>query len=350
MKTITVSASRTYDIKIGSGLLNTVGTEAVKLGKAAKVCIVSDSNVFPLYGQQVSESLKQSGFSVCSFVFPAGEESKNGHTFLALLNDLADNQLTRTDLIVALGGGVVGDLAGFAAACYLRGIRFIQIPTTLLAAVDSSVGGKTAIDLPSGKNLAGAFCQPSLVLCDTDTLKTLPEEIFRDGCAEVIKYAVLYDPGLFAELAETGLNFDRETIIARCVELKRDVVMEDEFDTGSRMKLNLGHTIGHGVEAKSNFTISHGKAVAIGMAIVARASAKKDMCKTDCSKKIENLLKTFNLPVNTDYSAEELFTCALSDKKRSGNSVSLIIPREIGICEILPTPIAELPPFIEAGL
>ena len=350
MKTVTVNASKTYDIKICSGLLETVGKEAAKLGKAEKVCIVSDSNVFPLYGQKAVASLEASGFTVSTFVFPAGEESKNSNTFLTLLNELAESQLTRTDLIVALGGGVVGDLAGFAASCYLRGIRFIQIPTTLLAAVDSSVGGKTAIDLPAGKNLAGAFCQPSLVLCDTDTLNTLPEEFFRDGCAEVIKYAVLYDPFLFDTLQKSGLSFDREAIIARCVELKRDVVMEDEFDTGSRMKLNLGHTIGHGVEAKSNFTVSHGKAVAIGMAIVARAAAKRGMCTADCSEQIQKLLKRFGLPQDTVYSAEELFHCALSDKKRSGSTVRLIIPREIGYCEIVPTPVTELTSFIEAGL
>ena len=350
MRTVTVSVSKTYDIKIGSKLLDSVGVEAIRLGKAEKACIVSDSNVYPLYGQQVCNSLEDAGFTVSSFVFPAGEERKNANTFLALLNNLAEHQLTRTDLIIALGGGVVGDLAGFAAACYLRGIRFIQIPTTLLAAVDSSVGGKTAIDLPAGKNLAGAFCQPSLVICDTDTLNTLPEDIFRDGCAEIIKYAVLYDPTLFEELKQSGLDFDRESIIARCVEWKRDVVMEDEFDTGSRMKLNLGHTIGHGVEASSRFQLSHGKSVSIGMAIVARAAAKNGMCAANCSEKIQNLLTDFGLPVDTGYSAEELFTCALSDKKRRGSSVSLIIPREIGCCEIVPTPVSELTSFIEAGL
>lgn len=350
MKTVTVRASKTYIIKIGPGLLDTVGTEAAKLGKAEKVCIVSDSNVFPLYGNQVTAGLEQAGFTVSTFVFPAGEESKNGYTFLSLLNTLAEQQLTRTDLIVALGGGVVGDLAGFAAACYLRGIRFIQIPTTLLAAVDSSVGGKTAIDLPAGKNLAGAFCQPSLVLCDTETLNTLPREIFRDGCAEVIKYAVLYDPALFETLENNGLAFDREAVIARCVELKRDVVMEDEFDTGSRMKLNLGHTIGHGVEASSHFAVSHGKAVAIGMAMVARASAACGLCSAECSRKIQKLLLEFGLPVHTGYTAEELFRCALSDKKRSGSTVRLIIPREIGRCEILPTPVSQLTSFIEEGL
>lgn len=350
MKTVTVSTSKTYEIKIGSGILNTIGMEATALGKAVKVCIVSDSNVFPLYGKCIENNLERAGFTVSSFVFPAGEQSKTGQTFLSLLNHLAEEQITRSDLLVALGGGVVGDLAGFAAACYLRGIRFIQIPTTLLAAVDSSVGGKTAIDLEAGKNLAGAFWQPSLVLCDTDTLCTLPDQIFRDGCAEVIKYAVLYDPELFEELMITGLDFDRENVIARCVQRKRDVVMEDEFDTGSRMKLNLGHTIGHGVEAKSDFSISHGQGVSIGMAIITRAAAAMGMCSTDCCTKILSILKRFQLPVNTEYSAEELYAYTLSDKKRTGGSIRLIIPREIGSCDILATPISELKSLIEAGL
>ena len=350
MKTVTVSTSKTYEIKIGSGLLDTVGQEAAALGKGSKVCIVSDSNVYPLYGDQTRKNLEASGFSVCQFIFPAGEQSKNAHIFLQLLNYLAENQMTRTDLLVALGGGVVGDLAGFAAACYLRGIRFIQVPTTLLAAVDSSVGGKTAIDLDAGKNLAGAFWQPSLVLCDTDTLDTLPAEIFRDGCAEVIKYAILYDPDLFAELMADGMDFDREAVITRCVQWKRDVVMEDEFDTGSRMKLNLGHTIGHGVEASSAFGISHGKGVSIGMAIVARSAAAIGMCSEVCCRNILEILKRFQLPVTTVYSADELYRYTLSDKKRAGGSIRLIIPREIGCCDILPTPISELKSLIEAGL
>ena len=258
MNTVTVSASKTYDILIGPGILSELGPRVRSLGKAQKVCLVSETSVFPLWGGTALSSLKDAGFDVCSYVFPAGEESKNGENLLKLLNFLAENGLTRSDILVALGGGVTGDLAGFAASCFLRGIRFVQVPTTLLAAVDSSVGGKTAVDLPAGKNLAGAFWQPSLVICDTDTLDTLPVDIFRDGCAEVIKYGILYDPKLFAHLEEKGLDFDREAVITRCVELKRDVVMEDEFDTGARMKLNLGHTIGHGVEARSNFTLSHG--------------------------------------------------------------------------------------------
>lgn len=344
MKTVIVCASKSYDIKIGPGLLAALGQEVKALGKAQKVCVVSESTVFPLYGDMALKSLQKEGICVSSFVFPAGEESKNGQTYLALLNHLADEKLTRSDLIVALGGGVVGDLAGFAAATYLRGIRFVQVPTTLLAAVDSSVGGKTAIDLPAGKNLAGAFCQPSLVLCDTDTLRTLPEEIFKDGCAEVIKYGVLYDAAFFAYLMDAGLSFDREYVIARCVEMKRDVVMEDEYDTGARMKLNLGHTIGHGVEACSRFAVSHGKAVAIGMAIVARASRCPD------TGDILACLDAFGLPTSTAYSPQALAQCALSDKKRSGGTVNLILPKAIGCCEIVPMPVETIQSFIEAGL
>ena len=344
MNTVTVSASKTYDILIGPGILKGLGIRVQSLGKAQKVCLVSETSVFPLWGEAALSSLKDAGFDVCSYVFPAGEESKNGENLLKLLNFLAENGLTRSDILVALGGGVTGDLAGFAASCFLRGIRFVQVPTTLLAAVDSSVGGKTAVDLPAGKNLAGAFWQPSLVICDTDTLDTLPVDIFRDGCAEVIKYGILYDPKLFAHLEEKGLDFDREAVITRCVELKRNVVMEDEFDTGARMKLNLGHTIGHGVEARSNFTLSHGKSVAIGMAIVCRASRCPD------TPRILAILQKFGLPVTTDESVQDIYNYTLSDKKRSGDTVRLIIPRRIGDCAIVPTPVHTLKSFIQAGL
>lgn len=350
MRQVTVKASRCYDIKIGSGLLPTLGAEAKAISKASKVCVVSETNVFPLHGKAAVESLEKAGFQVVTFVFPAGEEHKSAETYLELLSFLATSHLTRSDLIVALGGGVVGDLAGFAAATFLRGIRFIQVPTTLLAAVDSSVGGKTAIDLPVGKNLVGAFYQPSLVLCDTDCLNTLPEDIFRDGCAEVIKYSVIYEKELFDYLTETGLDFDRERVIARCVEMKRDVVMEDEFDTGARMKLNLGHTIGHGVEAKSRFQVSHGKAVAIGLAIVSRAAAKCGMLAEDDCRAILETLQKFGLPTATEYTAHDLYTYTLSDKKRSGGTVPLIIPARIGFCDIVPTPVEALESFIQEGL
>ena len=344
MISIPVTASGNYQVHIGKGLLRSLPDFLPDVTKANRFCIVSDDIVWPLYGGRVLASLADAGYRVIPFVFSAGEASKNAATYLELLNFLAENKLTRSDALIALGGGVVGDLTGFTAATYLRGIDYIQIPTTLLAAVDSSVGGKTAIDLPSGKNLVGAFYQPKLVLCDTDTLNTLPEDVFRDGCAEVIKYGVLYDAELFAHLEESGLSFDREAVIARCVELKRDVVAEDEFDRGERQKLNLGHTIGHGVEAHSHFSISHGKAVAIGMAIVSRASNCSD------SGRIISCLTQFGLPVHTDFSAQQLYLSALSDKKRSGGTVNLIIPVEIGNCIIQPTSVDKIESFIQAGL
>jgi len=351
VKTVAVNTTQSYDVVIGSGVLDSLGSRVADLlPRAKKACIVSDSHVWPLYGSRTQVLLEKAGFEVSSFVFPAGEASKCGATYLELLGALAQNQLTRTDCIVALGGGVVGDMAGFAAATYLRGIPFVQLPTTLLAAVDSSVGGKTAIDLPQGKNLAGAFYQPVLVLCDTDLLRTLPVDIFRDGCAEVIKYGILYDPALFAELTVQGMDFDREAVIARCVELKRDIVVQDELDTGLRRKLNLGHTIGHGAEALSDYALSHGKAVAIGTAIVARAAAACGICDKDACAAILHTLDRFGLPTSTDHTAQALYTAALSDKKRSGDMVSLILPRTIGDCIIHPMPISEIEAFVKAGL
>ncbi len=345
MKTIHVNASHAYDVLIGNDLLPNIGQHLLSaVKKNCKIAIISDSNVFPLYGEQVIEDLKQTGFEVISYTFTAGESSKNASTYLDILNFLAENHMTRTDAVLALGGGVTGDMTGFAAATYLRGISYIQVPTTLLAMVDSSVGGKTAIDLPTGKNLVGAFYQPSLVICDLNTLNTLPRTIFCDGCAEVIKYGVLYDDKLFSHLKSQGLAFDRESVIARCVELKRNVVAEDEFDKGARQLLNLGHTIGHGVEAQSNYTISHGQAVAIGMAIIAKAACK------EIYPELISVLQKFQLPINTCFSAKQLFTSALSDKKRSGGTVNLIVPKAIGECYIQPTPVEELESFIKEGL
>lgn len=350
MKTVTVSASKKYDVIIGSGLLPQIGQYLSSVHLHGTAAIISDSHVWPIYGKSVCSFLKEAGYNAVFFVFPAGESSKNGDTYLQILNFLAENKITRSDTIVALGGGVVGDMAGFCAATYLRGISYVQIPTTLLAMVDSSVGGKTAIDLAAGKNLAGAFYQPTLVLCDLNLLQTLPPEAFRDGCAEVIKYGVLYDASLFTHLTEYGLAFDREYVIARCIALKRNVVCEDEFDNGARQKLNLGHTIGHGIEAQSNFTITHGQAVAIGMAIVARASAAYGICDQNLPQNLIQVLKQFGLPTETSYSSSQLYSSTLSDKKRSGGTLNLIIPVTIGHCIIENIPIEKTESFIKAGL
>lgn len=350
MQKITVHASRVYDILIGRGLLPRMGSLIAAQVKGRSACLVSDSNVWPLHGAAAVKSLEEAGFSVHTFVFPAGEESKNAQTYLSLLSFLAQRQLTREDCLVALGGGVTGDLTGFAAATYLRGVPYVQVPTTLLAAVDSSVGGKTAIDLPEGKNLAGCFCQPSLVLCDIRTLKTLPQEVFLEGCAEVIKYGILYDRPLFDYLKQEGMGFDREQVIRRCVELKRNVVARDEFDTGARMQLNLGHTVGHAIEAESGFTVSHGHAVAMGTAIVSRAAAKNGLLPQEAAQTIEEALGVFRLPTATAYPAEALTRHMLSDKKRAGDRVNLIVPRAIGRCEILPIPVEQLTDFVGSGL
>ena len=342
MNTVHVCASRSYDVKIGAGLLAAVGQE-VRAVTGGSVLVVTDETVAPLYLAKVYQSLTAAGLRVFTASVPAGERSKCVEYYVNLLNILAAKNLTRTDAVVALGGGVVGDLAGFAAATYLRGIPLVQVPTTLLAMVDSSVGGKTAIDLPAGKNLVGAFHQPSLVLCDPDALNTLPADTFRDGCAEVIKTAILFDPGLFAHLRERGTGFDREYVITRCVECKRDVVCADEFDKGERQKLNLGHTIGHAIEKCSDFSVSHGQAVAIGTAMMARAFYPNPA-------EIEDVLRAFGLPTETAFDAQSLASAALSDKKRAGDTLTLVVPRAIGGCTLEKIPVTELQAVIEAGL
>lgn len=350
MKTVQVNASGSYDVLIGSGLMEQTGSQLRRLGNWNKIAILSDSNVWPLYGQTLARSLSDAGFNFVHYVFPAGEANKNGQTYLSFLEFLAENQLTRSDLIVALGGGVTGDLAGFAAATYLRGIDYVQIPTSLLAMVDSSVGGKTAIDLSAGKNLAGAFYQPRLVLCDIDSLKTLPDVYFMDGCAEILKYAILYDPQLFDHLMEHGPEFSREEVIFRCVRWKKEAVCADEFDRGQRQLLNLGHTIGHSIEKCSNYTVSHGLAVAQGIAMIARSCASFGICSREVCGKIIALLRRFSLPTQCSYCEEDLFQNALQDKKRSANSVNLILIHAIGSCLPKSVDLYQLREFIKAGL
>lgn len=346
-----MNASRAYDVVIGRGLLRHAGSRIRPLVKGNSVMVVSDSHVAPWYMEALCASLQAAGLQIGgTFVFPAGEESKNGQTYLALVNTLAEKKLTRADCIVALGGGVVGDMAGFAAATYLRGICYVQIPTTLLAMVDSSVGGKTAIDLPAGKNLCGAFYQPALVLCDPDTLKTLPEPIFSDGCAEVIKYGFIGSAELLHKLCHTPIREQLEDVIACCIAMKRDVVENDEFDTGMRQLLNLGHTFAHGIEALSHFAISHGQAVAIGMAIVTRAAVKRGVCGAEVLDMLLRLLEKHQLPADAEYTAQELYEKALSDKKRSADTLTLVVPTSLGRSELIKMPVSEALIWAQEGV
>ena len=332
MKTVSVHASRSYEIRIGRGLLQGAGEQIRAVTDAKKVMLVSDDAVWPLYGDAVRRSLETAGLTVCSFVFPHGESSKCACTYLKLLDALCAQQLTRKDAIAALGGGVAGDLAGFAASTYLRGIGFIQIPTTLLAMVDSSVGGKTAIDLPAGKNLAGTFYQPWLVLCDPDYLTTLPEEIFRDD-----------------DLRAGSAHAQLEHIIETCVTMKRDIVAQDEFDRGQRQLLNLGHTFGHGIEACSGFAVSHGSAVAIGMAMMVRAAAAFGLCTEKTRDTVVDILRQYDLPVDCAFRAEDMLPTILHDKKAAGDTINLIVPTAVGQCQIVKTPASEIMDWLRAG-
>ena len=351
MRIVKVSASKNYDILIASGILEAVGEKTKSVfPKAKTVAIITDDNVKEFYLERVEKKLSQAGFSTVCFSIPPGEASKNAEQYFSLLNWLCKNKLTRSDIIIALGGGVVGDLAGFTAATYLRGIPFVQIPTTLLAMVDSSVGGKTGIDLPAGKNLAGTFYQPSLVLCDTETLNTLPEHVFKDGCAEVIKYGMLGSTKILEALKEYSHGDNLDDLIEQCISIKRGIVQRDEFDTGDRMLLNFGHTIAHAIEKLSGYKISHGFAVAAGMAVDTRAAFLKGLCPKECLDVLNELLKNFALLDNTEYSAQELFEAALHDKKRDGEYITNVVPCALGKCELQKIPAAFLLDWIETGL
>ena len=349
MKTVRINASSSYDVIIGKGLLGSIGRYVLETVGKARLCIVTDDNVDALYSAAAVKSLTAAGFEVEKFVIAHGEASKNTANLISLLEFLAERRFTRSDVMIALGGGVVGDLCGFAAGVYLRGIRFIQVPTTLLAAVDSSVGGKTAVDLAAGKNLAGVFHQPSLVLCDVNTLDTLEDSVFADGCAEVIKYAIINDREMFCRL-QSGIRENVEDVIADCVKHKADIVALDEFDRGTRQLLNLGHTVGHAIEALSGFAISHGSAVAIGTVIVTKIAVSMGICSTEDQAEITSLLRSVGLPTDCPYSAPELTRIATADKKREGDSITLILPNGIGNCRPQKIAVSELEGYISKGL
>ncbi|GHU53098.1 3-dehydroquinate synthase [Clostridia bacterium] len=324
--TINVKTSSTYDVIIERGLLNDINKYAGKFLENRKALIITDDIVNELYADKISKQINAD-----VFVFENGEKSKNIETLSAIYTVLAKENITRKDIIIALGGGVVGDIAGYAAATWLRGIDYIQIPTTLLAQIDSSVGGKTAIDIPAGKNLVGAFKQPKIVLCDPETLNTLPKNILADGIGEAIKYGLIRDKNLFDLLATHNLDnilTDIDGVITRCVEIKRDIVEADEFEKGERMLLNFGHTLGHAVEKCSNFTIAHGSAVAIGMYLITKKYAP------NLTEHVQSCILRYNLPFTADFSVSELLAVIALDKKRAGANISYIVCEEIGSAQI----------------
>jgi len=334
VRIIAVKASRNYDVVIGPGLLPEAGTRIAAVTGTVRAMIVSDDTVAALYGKKLADSLRAAGIVPSFHVIPHGEQNKNLATYGRLQESLCRERFSRKDALIALGGGAVGDLAGFAAATYQRGIPFVQLPTTLLADVDASVGGKTAVDLDGGKNQVGAFYQPSLVLCDTDCLATLPEVEYRCGCAEIIKYAMIGSPELFRALAETPVRDCYEEVIAACVAMKRDYVAADEFDTGSRMMLNFGHSFGHAAEYCSGYALRHGEAVAMGMAVMARSAAAAGYCSAGTAEALTDLLHTYGLPTEIPFAADVLTDALRADKKAVGNTLRFVVPESVGHCTI----------------
>jgi 3-dehydroquinate synthase len=341
MREVTVPlGARSYSILIGTKLLPALGRHCAQLKLGRRCAIISDANVAKRFAAAAQKSLRASGFDPLSVVVPAGETAKSLATVQRCYDKLAAHRLERRSFVVALGGGVVGDLAGFVAATYLRGVPFVQVPTTLLAQVDSSVGGKVGVNLAAGKNLVGAFHQPRQVLCDLDTLKTLPPREFRAGLAEVIKYGIIYDSALFARLERDLpklLKMEPSTltaIVARCCEIKAEVVGQDETESGLRAILNFGHTIGHALEAISRYgKYLHGEAIAIGQVAAAELSAALTGLSQIDVDRITDLFRRAGLPTSVELNArqtKQLFSAMRLDKKVSGGEIKFVLARRIG--------------------
>lgn len=348
MKRIRVKTSREYEVIVGAGASAETGDALSSLSGAARILTVTDDNVAPLHADTFLARLPENTEKHL-FVIPHGEENKSIDTVLSILTYMKEHGFDRSDLIVALGGGVTGDMAAFAASVYMRGIDFVNVPTTLLSQVDSSVGGKTGVDFLGSKNIIGTFYQPLLVICDTDYLKTLPDDVFADGCAEVIKYAFIGDAELLA-LIEDGIRKNIDEIVSRCVSDKNNIVSRDEFDRGERALLNFGHTVGHAVESLSEYTVSHGKAVASGMCIITRACELAGICEEGVYGRLVSVLSANSLPTGTDRTADEL-TCAVrNDKKKSGDSISVIVPTALSSAKVQKMSFSELHSLIKEVL
>jgi len=341
MKEISVKVEKEYKVLVGSGLLGKAGKLIAGVdNKIQKLMLVSDSNVAPLYMAELRGTLEASGFEVFEFVFEAGEQSKTLETVGKILGELAGAAFTRTDAVLALGGGVATDIAGFAASIFLRGIKVFQIPTSLLAQVDASVGGKTGVDLPQGKNLVGAFWQPSLVIADIELLSSLSDVLFTEGMAEVIKYAFIWDKDFYKMLLNrvTKESPELEEVVARCIQIKAEVVSQDEHDNGLRQLLNFGHTIGHVIEARSNFSVAHGFAVAKGMERISRGSPVHE--------ELVQMLKLYQLPFDDPISPDQIMAGIMNDKKKRGSNITAVLVKEIGKGELKPMPLEEFRKYL----
>ncbi len=335
-----------YNIVIGTGLLSELGSYVAEITQGKTALIVSDDTVFDLYGKKVSDALVSNGFSVYDFVFPHGEASKNGETLFSALEKCAESKLKRDSVVVALGGGVTGDIGGLVSALYMRGIFLVQVPTSLLAMVDSSVGGKSAVNSAKGKNLFGVIREPDLVICDTDTLKTLPEKEFRNGYAEIIKYSVLNE--IIFEYENTKNN--PANTIETCVRVKMRYTAEDLYDKGMRRLLNFGHTIGHAIEKACGYSVGHGEAVAIGMSVIARGAVSLYGCDSFLADYVEKQCNDAGLPTHTDIPSDIIYSIACGDKKNDENGITVILPKEFGRCEVKKISPYEFKKLIKVGL
>ena len=359
MQVVPVSlGQRSYDIIIDRGVLGRVG-DSVRPFTAGRAMVITDDNVGPLYAPRVLESLAGAGIRAHLLTLPAGEPTKAFSTLPAIYERMVSFGLTRRDLVLTLGGGVIGDLGGFAAASFLRGVPFVQLPTTLLAQVDSSVGGKVAVDLPQGKNLVGAFYQPRAVLADPRALESLTDRFFADGLAEVVKTACIRDEALFDLLWECaqqgnprlGVMERIEAIVARCCEIKGAVVEADEQDNGQRMLLNFGHTIGHAIEGAEHYTgHSHGEAVGIGMVAISRLAQARGQTPGGTAGRIARLLRAFGLPTRWEGDKQLLIPFLQRDKKNLGRGLTVVLLERIGRGVLYSTDASYFSPLLTGGL
>lgn len=350
---IPINTEKKYNIEIKKHLLSEAGLKLITYTKVAKLCIITDKNVHSIYTRTLINALSSTGFEIHKIVFDSGEKTKSFKSLEYILNYLSQENFSKSDMLIALGGGVIGDLTGFAASIYLRGINYIHFPTTLLAAVDSSVGGKTAINLPQGKNLVGSFWQPSAVLFDTKTIETLSKVELQNGISEMVKAALILDNSLFKlfeENSPSNLGYFIEDAIIKAIEVKKKIIEIDEKETGLRKMLNLGHTIGHSLEVCSNFNIPHGIAVAYGTLAISKIAEKKGWSKAHISSRLEEIYSKYQFDLSYHYSNVELAKAAYSDKKRTNELITLVIPEDIGKCTLKDMHISQLSDLFKIAL